>query len=51
MTNLTAIPLQDDFETTLAQLWDGTDNTIYVNDVPEADAPTGSEYTYIVISP
>lgn len=50
MTNLVTIPLEDWFETTLAQAWNGTDTTIYVNSTPSFTFPVGST-CYVTVDP
>lgn len=51
MTDLLSIPYMDDYETTLSQAWNGIATTIYVNDIPTATTPAGSNYSYIVVDP
>lgn len=51
MTNLIAIPLEDDFETTLSSSWNWWAGTVSVNSIPSADTPWASEYTYMVVNP
>ena len=51
MAELLAIPFEDDFETTLAQAWNGSATTIYLKAVPAATTPSGSEYSYLVVDP
>lgn len=50
MSDLTIYPMQDNFETTLSQSWNGAVGTIYVNDIPDATLPADT-YTYVVINP
>lgn len=50
MTDLNVIPLEDNFHTTLAQSWDGSSGTVYVNDTPNFTFPSGVT-TYIVVNP
>jgi len=50
MADLTKYPLQDNFETTLAQVWDGSASTVYVNGTPTFTFPSGIT-TYIVVNP
>jgi hypothetical protein len=50
MTQLEKYPLQDGFETTLSQAWNGATGTIYVNTVPTFTFPSGVT-TYIVVNP
>lgn len=50
MTNLTSYPLQDWFETTLAQSWNGAVGTVYLNTAPSFTFPSGVT-TYIVVNP
>lgn len=50
MSNITAYPLQDWFETTLAQSWAGGTGTVYLNTAPSFTFPSGVK-TYIVVNP
>lgn len=50
MTNLTTYPLEDWFETTLAQSWNGWTGTVYLNTAPSFTFPSGVK-TYIVVNP
>lgn len=50
MSNLNGIPSADYFETTLANTWNWTTGTVYVDEVPSASMPVG-EYSYIVVNP
>lgn len=50
MSNITAYPLQDWFETTLAQSWNGAVGTVYLNTAPSFTFPSGVK-TYIVVNP
>ena len=50
MSNITAYPLQDWFETTLAQSWNGATGTVYLNTAPSFTFPVGVK-TYIVVNP
>jgi ABC-type anion transport system duplicated permease subunit len=50
MTNLTSYPLQDGFETTLAQSWNGSTGTVYLTTSPSFTFPSGVT-TYIVVDP
>lgn len=50
MSNLNGIPSADYFETTLANTWNWTTGTVYVDEVPSASIPVG-EYSYIVVNP
>jgi len=50
MTNLLSYPLQDNFETTLAQEWNGTVGTVYLNSTPDFTFPSWVT-TYIVANP
>lgn len=50
MTNLTTYPLQDWFETTLAQSWNGATGTVFLNTAPSFTFPSGVK-TYIVVNP
>lgn len=50
MTNITTYPLEDGFETTLAQERDGATGTIYVNSVPNFTFPSGIT-TYVIVNP
>ena len=50
MSNITAYPLQDWFETTLAQSWNGAIGTVYLNTAPSFTFPSGVK-TYIVVNP
>lgn len=49
MTNLTRLPVEDGFETTLAQAWNWGTGTVYLNDTPVATL--GSNTTCIVVDP
>lgn len=50
MWNITKMPLQDGFETTLAQGWNGVDTTIYVQNTPSFTFPSGVT-TFLVVDP
>lgn len=50
MSQLTNIPLQDNYKSTLSQAWDGNVWTIYVNTVPSFTFPSGIK-TYICVDP
>ncbi len=50
MSNLTSYPLQDGFETTLAQSWNGSTGTVYLTTSPSFTFPSGVT-TYIVVDP
>lgn len=50
MTDVSTYPLEDWFETTLAQEWDGATGTVYVNSTPDFTFPSGVT-TYIVVNP
>ena len=50
MTNLTWIPAQDDFETTLSASWNGWTGSMSVFDVPSWTLPAW-ETTYVVVEP
>ena len=50
MNNITTYPLEDSFETTLAQAWDGAVGTINVNTTPDFTFPS-STTTYVVVNP
>ena len=50
MTNLTTYPLQDGFETSLAQSWNGATGTVFLNTAPSFTFPSGVK-TYIVVNP
>lgn len=50
MTDLNILPLQDGFQTTLAQAWDWATGTMYVNAVPSFTFPSGVT-TYVVVDP
>jgi len=50
MTDITTYPLEDWFETTLSQDWDGEVGTIYVNTTPSFTFPAGVT-TYIIVDP
>ncbi|HNG97344.1 MAG TPA: hypothetical protein PLW93_03670, partial [Candidatus Absconditabacterales bacterium] len=50
MSQLTNIPLQDNYKSTLSQAWDGNIGTIYVNTVPSFTFPSGVK-TYICVDP
>ena len=50
MSNLTTYPLQDWFETTLAQAWNWAVGTVYLNTAPTFTFPSGVT-TYIVVNP
>jgi len=49
-SNITSYPLQDNFETNLAQSWNWAVWTIYVNDTPTFTFPSNTK-TYIVVDP
>lgn len=50
MSNLIGIPSADYYETRLANMWNWTNGTVYVEKVPEGSMPI-SEYSYIVVNP
>ena len=50
MSQLTNIPLQDNYRSTLSQAWDGNTWTIYVNTVPSFTFPSWVK-TYICVDP
>ena len=50
MSQLTNIPLQDNYKSTLSQAWDGNIWTIYVNTVPSFTFPSWVK-TYICVDP
>lgn len=50
MSQLTNIPLQDNYKSTLSQAWDGNTWTIYVNTVPSFTFPSWVK-TYICVDP
>ena len=50
MSNLNWIPSADHFETRLANLWNWTIWTVYVDEVPSGSI-TAWEYSYIVVNP
>lgn len=50
MTNLSTLPINDDFETTLSSSWNGAVGTVSVNDTPTGSMPA-STYSYIVVNP
>lgn len=50
MADLNTLPLEDDFDTTLSQAWDGSTGTVYVNNTPSFTFPSGVT-TYIVVNP
>ena len=50
MSNLIWIPSADHFETRLANLWNWTVGTVYVDEVPSGSI-TAWEYSYIVVNP
>lgn len=50
MTDVTTYPLIDDFDTTLAQAWDGATGTIYLNEAIGVTIPSGVT-TLVVVSP
>lgn len=50
MTDITTYPMIDDFDTTLAQAWDGAVGTVYLNDAVGITLPS-STTTYIVVNP
>ncbi len=50
MTNLNKIPLEDGFETSLSQEWDGQVGSVKVNTTPNFTFPAGVT-TYIVVNP
>lgn len=50
MSNLNWIPSADHFETRLANLWNWTVGTVYVDEVPSWSI-TAWEYSYIVVNP
>ena len=43
-------PMQDNYKTTLAQAWDWTNTTVYVNAVPTFTFPANS-YTFVTVDP
>ena len=49
MTNLSTLPINDDFETTLSASWNGAVGTVSVNDTPGGSMPA-STYSYIVVN-
>ncbi len=49
MTNISIMPADDAYETTLAQAWNGAIGTIYVQSVP-VYTPTNTP-TYIIVNP
>jgi hypothetical protein len=51
MADLLTIPYEDDYETTLAQAWNGSATTVYLKNVPTATTPSGSNYSYLVVDP
>lgn len=50
MSQLTNIPLQDNYKSTLSQAWDGNTWTIYVNTAPSFTFPSWVK-TYICVDP
>jgi len=50
MANLNKYPLQDGFETSLAQSWNWAVGTIFVNSTPSFTFPSGVT-TYVVVNP
>lgn len=50
MSNITTYPMEDSFETTLSQSWNGATGTINVNDTPSFTFPAGTT-TYVVVNP
>ena len=50
MADLNTLPLQDNFDTTLAQSWAGGAGTVYLNTTPSFTFPAGVT-TYIVVNP
>lgn len=50
MTDITTYPMIDDFDTTLAQSWDGAVGTVYLNEAVGITLPA-STTTYIVVNP
>ena len=50
MSQLTNIPLQDNYKSTLSQIWDGNVWTIYVNTTPSFTFPSWVK-TYICVDP
>lgn len=50
MADLTTIPLQDNYQSTLSQAWNGAVGTIYVNTAPSFTFPAGKK-CYIVVNP
>ena len=50
MSNLIGIPSADYYETRLANMWNWTNGTVYVEKVPDGSMPI-SEYSYIVVNP
>jgi hypothetical protein len=39
MADLTTLPLQDNYQSTLAQAWNGATGSVYVNSVPSFTFP------------
>lgn len=50
MADLTNLPLQDNYQSTLSQSWNGAVGTIYVNSAPSFTFPSGKK-CYIVVNP
>lgn len=50
MADLTTFPLQDNYQSTLAQKWNGAIGTVYVNAVPSFTFPSWKK-CYIVVNP
>lgn len=50
MADLTTLPLQDNYQSTLSQSWNGAVGTIYVNTAPSFTFPAGKK-CYIVVNP
>lgn len=50
MADLTTLPLQDNYQSTLAQAWNGATGSVYVNSVPSFTFPAWKK-CYIVVDP
>lgn len=50
MADLTTFPLQDNYQSTLAQAWNGATGSVYVNSVPSFTFPAWKK-CYIVVDP
>lgn len=50
MADLTNLPLQDNYQSTLSQVWNWAVGTIYVNSTPSFTFPSGKK-CYIVVNP